>query len=478
MEMQEYVSRDATALAGLVEAGEVKASELQDLAREAIEKVNPALNAVADGPWDEPLPYRADGPFRGVPFVFKDLFIYAAGVPVRAGSRLLGPGLRMPHDTHLMARFKEAGLASVALTPTPEFGLNANTEAVLHGSTRNPWDTALSPGGSSGGSVALVAAGAVPMAHGNDGGGSIRIPAAWTGLVGLKPSRNRTPPGPDYQELVYGNAAEFAMTRSVRDTAALLDATAGPMPGDKYVLREPERPWREEVGADAGKLRIALHTASWAGTSVDREVAAATAGVGSRLEELGHSVVEDTPIFDWERFMAAITTAWSAITAEVVTALAAATGNKPGPDTLEHTTVALYERGLTLTVMDLAAASSVFNEVSRQVGEFFTRYDLLLTPTTNLPPQPLGFLNANDPAHDADGWIRSLFGFFSFSPLFNFTGLPAISLPLATTSGGLPIGVQLAAPMCDEATLIRVASQLEASMPWQDRPLPDVHAAR
>ena len=478
MDMQEYVARDATALAELVDAGEVRAAELQDLAREAISKVNSELNAVIDGPWDEPLPYDENGPFRGVPFVVKDLFLHAAGVPVRAGSRMLGAGIPFPQDTHLMARFKAAGLATMALTPTPEFGLSANTEPLAHGSTRNPWDPALSPSGSSGGSAALVAAGAVPMAHGNDGGGSIRMPAAYTGLVGLKPTRARTPVGPDMQEAVYGNAVEFAMTRSVRDTAALLDAVAGPMPGDKFLLREPQRPWSEEVGADPGKLRVALHTASWAGSAVDPEVVAATEAVGRMLSDLGHSVVEATPVFDWDRFMEAITIAWSAIVAEFVTALSAATGNDPGPETLENTTLAFYERGRTMTVLEFAEASAVFNEVSRQVGEFFTGFDLLLTPTTNLPPQPLGFLNMNDPSFDAGGWIRNLFDLFSFMPLFNFTGLPAISLPLATTRTGLPIGVQFAAPMCDEAGLIRVAAQLEEAMPWRDRPLPQIHAGR
>jgi amidase len=474
--MHEYVARDATGLAELIESGEISAEEVQAVAREAIGKVNPELNAVADGPWDQPLDYNPDGPFHGVPFVFKDLFVHAAGVPTRAGSRLLGDGVTFPYDTHLMTRFKEAGLAALAVTTTPEFGLNANTEALVYGSTRNPWDTALSPGGSSGGSAALVSAGAVPVGHANDGGGSVRIPAAFTGLVGLKPSRNRTPAGPNSQELVYGNCVEFAVTRSVRDAALLLDAIAGPMPGDKYILREPPRPWRDEVGAAPGRLRIALHTTSWAGSPVDAEVAAAAEAVGRRLEGLGHDVMEGTPTFDWDRLREAITTSWCAIVAEAVTVVATATGAQPGPDTLEATSLSFYERGMAMSVVEFAGAAAVFNEVSRQVGEFFTQFDLLLTPTANVPPQPLGFLNANDASYDATSWIQKLFDIFSFTPLFNFTGLPAISLPLGTTASGLPIGVQLAAPMCDETTLIRIASQLEAAMPWDQRPRPAVHA--
>lgn len=468
MRVDEYAKCDATELAALIRCHEVTAEDVYAAARRAIEKVDASLNAVADGPWERPLDYAAGGAFTGVPFVMKDLGSHLRGVPTRCGTRLSGDGISFDHESDLVRRFREAGLAIAALTTAPEFGLNANTEAVVYGSTRNPWEMTRSAGGSSGGTAALVAAGAVPVGHAGDGGGSIRIPAAFNGLVGLKPSRGRVTDGPDRQEVLFGLAAEFAITRTIRDCAAMLDASAGGMPGDKFVIKEPMRPWLAEVGADPGDLRIALLTSPWSGRADDPEVTNAVETVGHGLEQLGHHVEYATPHFDWDAFVAAMVTIWSAACVESVETMSATSGIQPSPASLEHTTNAAYEYGREMPVIELAKAMGTVNEVSRQVGEFFTSWDLLVTPTVAMLPPKLGYLDANDPSLDFDGWIGRLFGVCPFTPVFNCTGTPAISLPLGRSGAGLPIGVQLAAPMCDEATLIRVGSQLEEAMPWHE----------
>lgn len=475
MKPSEYAEHDATGLAALIRDGDVSVAEVHNAARTAIEAVDETLNAVVSGPWEAPLAYDSAGKFAGIPFAIKDFAIHAAGVPTYFGSRLAGAGVVFPHDTALMTRFRAAGLATVASTTTPEFAFNGNTEPVAHGSTRNPWGPTRSAGGSSGGSAALVAARALPIAHATDGGGSIRIPASANGLVGLKPSRGRVSPGPGESEPLSGLGVEFGLTRSVRDCAALLDAVCGPVPGDKYIIRDPERPYINELNRDPGRLRIAIHTRSWSGGPVDSEVVAAVSAVGAVLEGLGHHVVPDTPVFDWEQFIDANLLVWTVSLAEGIGALAAAFGTTPGPDSLEATTLACAEYGRGVTATQLGGALAVFNQVSRTVGEFFTAYDLLLTPTLSAPPQPLGELDANDASLTPAQWMQKLLGVCSFTPLFNVTGGPAISLPLGWTGSGLPIGVQLAAPMCDEGTLIAVASQLETAMPWADR-MPGVNA--
>ena len=475
MKPNEYIEHDATGLAELIRDKQVSVDEVHQAARTAIETVNPTLNAVVEGPWDRALDCNEQGLFAGVPFALKDFAVHAAGVPTRFGSRLAGEGAIFPHDTELMTRFRAAGLAAVAVTTTPEFAFNGNTEPVAQGSTRNPWDTERSAGGSSGGSAALVAARALPIAHATDGGGSIRIPASANGLVGLKPSRGRVPVGPDSSEPLSGLGAELGLARSVRDCAALLDAVSGPAPGDKYVIRDPARPYTDELNRSPGRLRIAIHTQSWSGDPVDIEVASAVSAVGTVLEGLGHHVTPDTPAFDWDQFVEANLPVWSVSLAEGVDALAGAFGVTPGPENLEATTLACVEYGRRVTAIQLAGALNVFNQVSRTVGTFFTNYDLLLTPTLGEPPQLLGKLDSNDASLSPIEWTRKLFGICSFTPLFNATGGPAISLPLGSTRSGLPIGVQLAAPMCEEGTLIAVASQLEKVVPWAHR-IPKVNA--
>jgi amidase len=470
MKLSEYVEYDAVGLARLITSGQVSAREVQQVARQAMQSVNPELNALVGELFDEPLPYAADGPFAGVPFAIKDLGIHAQGVPTRMGSRLTGQGIRFPYDSELMTRFKRAGLATLGRTSCPEFGINATAESLANGPTRNPWDTALTTGGSSGGSGALVAARALPVAHGNDSGGSIRQPAAWCGLVGLKPTRGRISTGPDYDELLYGQGIEFALTRTVRDAAALLDAVNGPGIGDKYEIVPPARPYSEEIGMDPGHLRVAITTRAWSGAPVDREHVGAIESIERTLDSLGHKLEEASPQLDWEVFLKSQLSLFAAFVADGATGLSAALGKELGPDVLEAVTLSYVEYGRRVTALDLNAALRTNNLLSRSVGAFFRDYDVLLTPTMATLPQALGYFNQNDPTIDPLTWLHKNFTEVEpFTSLFNATGQPAISLPLAQSSSGLPIGVHLVTRYGDEATLFRLAAQLEQVRPWAER---------
>jgi amidase len=469
MEVSEYAKHDATGLAGLISTGQASAEDVRQAALRAVEAVNPELNALVGEPFDEPLSYSTDGPFAGVPFLIKDLVLHAEGVPTRAGSRMTGEGIPFPYDTDLMSRFRLAGLATLGRTTTPEFGFNASTESVLTGPTRNPWDPSRSAGGSSGGSGAMVAARAVPVAHANDGGGSIRIPAAVNGLVGLKPTRGRVPLGPDFGEALAGMAIEFAVTRTVRDCAALLDAVRGAGIGDKYSAAPPVRPFAEEVGAPPGNLKIAFTTEAWSGAPVDPECARAVEELAALLEELGHDVTEAAPDVDVATFDRANTRVWFAFLAASVATFAQLTGNQQSPDNLEATTLACSEAGRKLTALDMMEADALQNQVTRAVGRWFVDHDVLLTPTLAHATFPLGLLDADDPSLDAKGWYDKIFLHAPFTALFNMTGQPAMNVPAMATADGGPVGIQLVARFGDEATLLRLAAQLEEARPWADR---------
>ena len=470
MRVDEYASHDATELAELIRGGEVKAEEVQAAAGEALDAVQPELNALVGPRFPAPLEHAAEGPFGGVPFAIKDLVLHATGVPQRAGTRLLGDGVPMPSDTYLMSRFRAAGLATMGVTATPELGFNATTEPVATGPVCNPWDVARSPGGSSGGSAALVAARALPVAHANDGGGSIRIPAGCCGLVGLKPTRGRTTVGPDYSDPLLGLGIEFAVTRTVRDCAGLLDAVHGAEPGDRYLLPGPSRPFVDEVRAGSGPLRVAFTTAPFSGPGrVDPQSVDAVRRVAQQLETMGHSVVEAAPSLDAAAFDAANLVAWTGFLADAVDQLTVALGVEAGPEVLEATTLACVEHGRTLRAADLFAADRVFNATTRALAAFFDAHDVLLTPTTCAPNVPLGHLDADAAGLDARGWYDRIFSFAGFTAAFNVTGTPAISLPLAWSTEGWPIGVQLAAGQAQEARLLALAGDLERAMPWADR---------
>jgi amidase len=477
--LSDYTALDATGLAECIARGDMHETEVRDAAIRAIEVVNPRVNAIL-----QVLPghsrergddARSVAPFRGVPFAIKELTINAAGVPLDMGSRLLR-GYRPAADTELMKRFRRAGLALIATTQTPELGYNPTTECVLHGPVHNPWDLARSAGGSSGGSGAAVAAGMVPLAHANDGGGSIRIPAGCNGLVGLKPSRDRIPTGPLAADPLCGLAIDFAVTRSVRDCAALLDAVAGPDLGAPSVCAPPVRPFRKEAVLAPPRLRIAFTTHAPSGTLADPECVAAVERTARTLADLGHEVTEAAPVLSWDAFLESVHVIWCAATAAGIDALAHGLQRTPSPDNLEWATWACYEEGRRLRAVDLLGALARQNAITRAVAPFFEAWDLMLTPTLPRPAALLGELDQNRQDLSAMDWTRQVFAYCPFTPLFNTTGQPAISLPLHWTAGGLPVGVQFAARFGDEALLLRIAGQLEAALPWAGR-RPGCHAA-
>jgi amidase len=478
MQLSEYTKFDGLGLAELVRRREVKPEELVRTAFSALEAVNPALNAVIGVLRDEarttlerPLP---EGPFTGVPFLVKDLVLHLAGVPTDLGSRLL-QGLVFPHDSHLMTRYRQAGLIPIGRTNTPEFGFNATTEPVLHGPTHNPWNPEFSPGGSSGGSAAAVAAGIVPVAYANDGAGSIRIPASLCGLFGMKPTRGRTPAGPDVSEGMNGIGVEHVLSRSVRDSAAMMDATMGPDVGAPFAIAPPERPYLEEVGRAPGRLRIAFARSMGSGAAVAPECMAAVEDAAKLCRELGHEVIEAVPRYRPEALEEALVAIWCSGVAAWVEGLSALTGRKPGPEVLEASIWASVQHGRDMKAVELQRAFAIVNHISRDVGRFFVDYDALLTPTLPVAPYRLGVLDANAPT-TAHEWARRAFAYCALTAVFNVTGHPAMSVPLHWSPSGLPVGVQFVGRWGEEATLFRLAGQLEQARPWARR-TPPIHAA-
>ena len=470
MTLEEYTRHDALGLAELVRKGDVSAPELCRTALDAIDRVNPKINAVIETYPERAETATAQGPLGGVPFLRKDILLQEEGGLTEFGSRLAA-GLRMPFSTDTAERYRQAGLITLGRTTTPEMGFNGATETVKDGPTRNPWNPDRSVGGSSGGSAAIVAAGAVPAAYGNDGGGSIRVPAGCCGCVGLKPSRGRVSMGPTHGSLLLGLVCEHSITRTVRDSAALLDAVQGANPGDPFVIPPPERPYVAEIGEPTGQLRIAVARQSWTGAPIDPEVLAALDRTALLCEELGHQVVDAIPQIDGEAFLAATRDIWCGFLALGIDSLAAATGRTPGPDTVEATTLACYEYGKRLPASSVYAGDEVMNACSRETAMLFSDVDVLLTPTIAQKVARIGapFLDANQEGVTADQWIRQIFGYAPFTALFNATGQPAVSLPLEQDSDGLPIGLQFVGRFGNEALLFRLASALEEARPWRNR---------
>ena len=464
---------DAMAQADLVRRGEVTALELVEAAIERIEGLNPRLNAVVTPMFDlacraaaGPLP---DGSFAGVPFLLKDLGAAHAGVRMTGGSAFLRDYVDN-EDSELVVRQKRAGLIILGKTNTPELGQSPTTEPALFGPCRNPWDLSRTTGGSSGGAAAAVAAGMVPMAHANDGGGSIRIPASCCGLFGLKPTRARNPRGPDYGDAGWSLGVDHVITRSVRDSAALLDATSGPREGNlgaPYWAPRPPRPFLQEVGADPGRLRIAFTTQAPTGVAVHPDCVAAVRDAAALCAELGHEVVEAAPTFDGPAFAAAFTTVWSANCAATVDGWAQRTGRTPTPDLFEPFTWALQEKGRRYSGPECFLALQGLQRGALEVARFFLDHDIWLTPTLAEPPVPLGAFDA--PPEDPMRSFHRAMEFVPFTPICNVTGQPAMSVPLFWNAGGLPIGTHFVARYGEEATLFRLAAQLEAARPWAER---------
>lgn len=472
---EDLARQDATAQAELVRRGEVSPLELVDAAIERIEAANGEINAVITPLFEKARETAAgelpDGPFKGVPFLLKDLLAHSAGDPFHEGMTFLRDlDWVEDSDTELVRRFRRAGFVICGKTNTPELGILATTEPAAHGATRNPWDTSRSPGGSSGGSGAAVAAGMVPAAHGNDGGGSVRIPASACGLVGLKPSRGRTSVAPEFGDINCGLVAEHVLCRSVRDTAAILDATHGPAPGDPYAAPAPERPYLEEVGADPGQLRIGLRTAApGAQFETHPDCVAAAEDAGRLLESLGHGVSESVPDgLDDPAYVEQFLMRWVSGIAWNLDYWSRRTGREITADDVEPSTWALAEHGRSFTGPQYLGALEYQQGAARTSASWWSDgFDLLLTPTLGEPPTRLGEFEA-DP-DDPTSPLRRSVPVGGFTAYWNSTGQPAISLPLNWNDDGLPIGIQLVAAYGREDLLVQVAAQLEAARPWAGR---------
>jgi amidase len=460
---------DATELAKLIRKKEIQPLELIELTIERIERINPKLNAVITPMYDEarkairgPIP---DGPFAGVPFLIKDLVATYKGVRTTFGTKNMQHNVA-GYDSELVSRYKKSGLIAVGKTNTPELGLLPTTESQLLGPCRNPWNLERTPGGSSGGSAAAVAAGIVPVAHGNDGGGSIRIPASCCGIFGLKPTRGRNSLGPAHGDMMSGLVAEHVLTRSVRDSAAILDATAGFALGDPYYVQKPPSPFQKEAGKNPGRLRIAYMSKLPTGEALPADCAKALADAVALCIDLGHELIEDSPKYDAMSMAKAFNVIWAAGCAATITQIASATGKEPAADQYEPITWALYEMAMKNRSADYLLAIQNMQKISRQIAGFFTGYDIYLTPTLGEAPVPLGTFDS--PADDPlKGWRRSGL-FVPFTPVCNATGQPAMSVPLYWSDEGLPIGNHFMGRYGDEATLFRLAAQLEEARPWKD----------
>ena len=465
----DYEAHDATGLAELIRANEVSPEELLDAAIERVEQQNPLINAVVypfyDGARQAIADGLPDGPFQGVPFLLKDLGTPLTGLQMSSGSGLFAEYIP-DHNSALVDRYLAAGLVIFGRSTSPEFGLTTTTESRVHGQTHNPWNLAHTAGGSSGGAAASVAAGILPMANASDGGGSIRVPASCCGLFGLKPTRARTPSGPDVGEGWGGMSTVHAITRSVRDSAALLDATAGPDLGAPYWAERPQTTFASQVGADPGRLRIAFQTQTFNGSEADPACVAAVAEVARLCADLGHEVEEATLEVDREALGQATPVIVAANTRALVEDRAAQIGRDFSEDDLEIATYAMVTRE-DASAAAYARATRTVHAAGRRVATFLDHYDCLLTPTMAVPPLELGRLSLDNP--DQDAYVADLLRTIGYTSLFNVSGNPAMSVPRVWNDAGLPIGTQFVGRYGDEATLLRLAAQLEEAQPWADR---------
>jgi amidase len=474
---------DATALVALVRQGDATPRDLVDAAIARIERLNPRLNAVIHPRFAraraeaDALGTTPRGPLHGLPFLLKDIMGSSAGDPLHFGTTLLrDAGFVAPHDAWLTRKLKDAGAIIVGRTNAPELGTLPTTEPDAYGPTRNPWNPDHSAGGSSGGSAAAVASGMVPAAHANDGGGSIRIPASACGLVGLKPTRGRISLGPDLGDGMGGLVHEGFVTRTVRDTALLLDVAQGAMPGDPYTAPPPARPYVQEVGADPGRLRVGVMTHVPGNMlALGHEAHAAVNHAARLLGDAGHHVEGAHPAaLDEHEAGQHLTTMFASQAAHLLQVMGMIVGRPVGPDDVDPLNWALAELSRGMTVPQYLAAVDWIHAYGRRLAAWWADgFDLLLTPTMPEPPAPLGFFRPSRENPVEAGMRASHFA--SFTAPFNMSGQPAVSLPLHWTPDGLPVGVQLVAATGREDLLLRVAAQLESAAPWADR-LPTVHA--
>ena len=469
MKFDEYRKLDAVALATLIAKREVTAAEVLETAIARAEEVNPAINAIVYKQYDQArerikagLP---DGPLTGVPFLIKDLSVFDKGVPASLGSKLYTDFVP-DHDSAYTARCKAAGLVIMGRSLSPELGLSPSTEPVRFGPCHNPWNLDYSPGGSSGGAAAAVSAGILPVAHGTDGGGSIRTPAAHCGLLGLKPSRGRISFAPDSGEGWGGLAAGHVVSRSVRDCTVMLDCTAGMEPGDPYAAPTPQRPFAQAIGSPPPRLRIAMMRRDHRGVALHPECIKAVENAAKLCEGLGHVVEEAAPDIDLNTLRPQSQVLLCANVARALGMRWKFLGRKPDPKDVEALTWSVYMRGLKITGAEYVEALAANHAAGRKLAAFLTRYDMILTTTVAAPPPKLGYFDTDG---DLVAFRTRVTDYLSVTPLYNATGSPAMSVPLHWTADGLPVGVHFGGRYGEEEKLLQLATQLEQAQPWFER---------
>lgn len=470
MQYSDYAKYDGLGLAQLVRQKDVSPRELVETAIARAEIVNPKLNFMVYRDFERAREAAGRnnfvGTFAGVPFFLKDILAFAAGMPTRQGARFI-PAIAFQHDSLLTTKFKQAGLIPLGRTNVPEYGLLPTTESKLYGPARNPFALDRSTGGSSGGSAAAVAAGVVPLAHGNDGGGSIRIPASCCGLVGLKPTRARVTLAPDLGEAVDGLAIDFVLSRSVRDSAAALDVAAGNVPGDPYWAPPAPQSWLKAAEEKPRRLRIALSRRKIDGGALHADCEAAVMSAAKVCADLGHTVEEGAPYFDVGVLVPSFMAIWTTNLAAAIDYTARVTGQTPVPDLFEGLTWGMYEAGKRVSGSEYLLAKAALQQASRGAARFFENHDVWLTSTLGTPPIKIGEFDIDE--RDITKGFLPLFDYVPFTALQNVTGQPAINLPLHWNKEGVPIGAHFVAPFGDELTLLQLATELERAAPWSHR---------
>jgi amidase len=469
MRFDEYRRLDATALAGLIARGELSAKAVLDVAIGRAEAINPAINAIVHTQYAQA--YKAiaaglpQGPLTGVPYLIKDLGFFETGEPATYGSRIYA-GFRADHDSAYVRRCKEAGLVCMGRSSSPEFGLSPNTEPRLYGSCKNPWNLAHSAGGSSGGAAAAVSAGILPVAHATDGGGSIRIPAAQCGLFGLKPSRGRVSLAPDAGEGWGGMSVGHVVSRSVRDSALMLDCTAGYEPGDPYAAPCSAGSYVEALGRPPRRLKIAMMRKDHRGNKPHAECVRAIEDAAKLCQSLGHILEEADPLIDLVVLRQHTSAIAAANTARALSLRWTALRREPNPADVEAATWAVYQRGAKITGAQYVEAIAATHAAGRKLATFLKSYDVILATVVAGPPPQLGYFDMNG---DVATFSERVTQYLGVTPVYNATGSPAMSVPLHTTPDGLPVGVHFAGRYGEESTLLQLAAQLEAARPWFDR---------
>src|SRR5215831_17849384 len=481
MKLAEYASYDAQGLAALVSSKQVSPKELAATAAAAIAAINPAVNAVVETYPDriESLDEQSlgDGPFRGVPFLMKDVFGHEAGRRIEFGSRLC-LGMIAQQDSHYCELLRASGVNILGRSAAPEYSMAGTTEGALYGHTCTPWRTGYSAGGSTGGGMAAVVAGIVPIAHGSDIGGSIRIPASYCGGVGLKPCRGRVSFGPMIDENGWGLAQNFVQVKTVRDAAAMLDCLSVPQPGDPFVIPKPSERYAALIKRRPQRLKIGWSTEGLMGMKTDPEVASAVANIARTLADMGHQVAEESPQFDGLKAMRSMMDVWFFGFDLRLAGYAKRSGHAIGPDTLEPCTLAIYEYARRMKPEQFINAMIAINSARRRLGAYFTRYDVWLSPTTTRVSEPWGNYNLGRTDVRFDEIAEKVYrGTCQFTLPYNIMGTPAISLPLAMHSSGLPVGVQLGTRPSGEHVILQLAAALEQALPWKDR-VPPLHVSR